>query len=225
MNIRFAILSLVLVFFIIAPAIAQESPKPTHTSTAAAVGATSAAGGSTSAQSGSSSALPNEKTLLIGGGSNAANQSVKPVKALGVWDFVQMILVLGLVVAGIYLLFYFLKKMGGPKAQDNALIGVLSTKVLQPNRAIHLVDVGGQLYIVGTSENSVNLVSAIEDKEAIDEIRLRAAQSGSRPERKSFFDLFAGSFRKGMNGGFGFSGSVNNSMGFIKQQRERLKKM
>ena len=217
MNIRFSILLIALSLCAVAPAFSQGSPKPSATPQS---GAAAAAGSSTSA---SSNALPNEKNLLIGTGNTGANGSVKPVKNLGAWDYIQMVLVLALVIAGIYLLFYFLKKAGGPKYQENALIGVLSTKVLQPNRALHLVDVGGQLYLVGTSENSVNLVSEIQDKEAVDEIRLRAAQGGPRPERKSFLDIFAGTFRKG--GGFGFGGSVMDSMGFIKQQRERLKKM
>ncbi len=217
MNIRFPILLIALSLCAIAPAFSQASPKPATTPQS---GATAATGTSTSA---ASTALPNEKNLLIGTGNAAANGSVKPVKNLGAWDYIQMVLVLALVIAGIYLLFYFLKRAGGQKYQDNALIDVMSTKVLQPNRALHLVDVGGQLYLVGTSENSVNLVSEIQDKETADEIRLRAAQAGPRTEKKSFLDIFAGTFKKG--GGFGFSGSVTNSMGFIKQQRERLKKM
>lgn len=222
MNIRLAILSLFLVFALVVPAIAQGSPKSTQNTQSAA---SASSGGTPSSSASGSSALPNEKNLLIGAGSNNAGSTVKPVKSLGIWAFVQMILVLALVVAGIYALFYFLKRVGGPKRQENALIGVLSTKVLQPNRALHLIDVGGQLYLVGTSENSVNLVSSIENKEAIDQIRLRASQTKPVQDRRSFLEVFAGSFRKGASGSFGLGGSLMDSMGFIKQQRDRLKKM
>lgn len=220
MNIRFSILLIVLSGFLIVPALAQGSPKITDTSQ---VGGTSGAVSGKAAPSANLNApLPNEKTLLIGGAANGATGTVKPIKALGAWDYIQMVLVLALVIAGIYVLFYFLKRAGGPRYQENAVIGVLSTKVLQPNRSIHLIDVGGQLYLVGTSENNVNLVAAIEKKEAIDEIRLRTAQNGPRPGRKTFRDAFSGASRKG---GLGFAGSVMDSMSFIKQQRERLKKM
>jgi len=217
-NIRFLVLLIALSAFAIVPAFSQESSKASKSPQATAAPAAPKGTSNVTA-----SGLPDEKNLLIGAPAGTAIGSAKPVKSLGAWDYIQMVLVLALVIAGIYLLFYFLKRAGGPKHQENSLIGVLSTKVLQPNRAIHLVDVGGQLYLVGTSENSVNLVSAIEDKEAVDEIRLRAAQSGSHADRKSFRDVFSGTFRKG--GGFGFAGSVMDSMGFIKQQRERLKKM
>lgn len=192
-------------------------------------GASHAQPAAAGAASTASSAFPDEKSLIIGGGSAtgaevAGTTNIKPVKSVGVWDFVQMILVLALVVAGIYLLFYFLKRAGGPKSQDNELISVLSSRALQPNRALHLVDVGGSLYLVGTSESSVNLVAAIQDKESVDEIRLRASQAGPLAAHKSFRDVFSGVFQKN-TGGFGFGGSVMQSMGFLKQQRERLRKM
>ena len=221
MNIRYLILFVVL-SIVIVPAFAQGSPKTTNTQADGASGSVSVAA---ALGTNVNAALPNEKNLLIGGAANTSTSTVKPIKALGAWAYIQMVLVLALVIAGIYVLFYFLKRAGGPKYQENAIIGVLSTKVLQPNRAIHLVDVGGQLYLVGTSENSVNLVAAIEEKEAIDEIRLRTAKNSPRSERKTFLDAFSGAFRKNGGGGFGFAGSVMDATGFMKQQRERLKKM
>ena len=216
MNIRFSILSLCFIFVLVLPAVAQGSPKSAASPPAAARASVSSSSASVDP------GLPNEKTLLIGGPQNAAKSS-KSAKPLGVWSFVQMILVLGLVIAGIYLLFFFLKRMSGTKQPENQVISVLSTRVLQPNRSLHLVDVGGSLFLVGTSENSVNLVSTIQDKDAVDEIRLRVAQTGPHPDRRAFRDVFAGAFRKG--GGIGLGGSIMDSMGFMRQQRERLKKM
>lgn len=227
MNIRFSIIAFVFAALVVAPAIAQpkatSKTQPTSPTKAGAAAVSSQQGGS-QAQS-SSSGLPNEKNLLIGGNQKSSSGKIKPVKQLGVWNYIQMVLVLGLVVGGIYLLFYFLKRMSGTRFQENSIIGVLSTKPLQANRSLHVVDVGGRLYLVGTSENSVNLVAAIEDKEAVDEIRLRASQSRPRVDHKAFRDVFAGAFRKGGSGGLGFGGSLMDSMGFMKQQRERLKKM
>ncbi len=170
------------------------------------------------------SAFPDEKSLLIGGGQSAPTTHVKQVQSLGVWNFVQMFLVLALVVAGIYLLFYFLKRAGGPRSQETELITVLASRALQPNRSIHLIDVGGNIFLIGSSEASVSLVAAIEDKESIDEIRLKASQASSVTGRRNFRDVFTGVFQKGGNG-FMFGGSLMQSMGFLKQQRERLRKM
>ena len=76
-----------------------------------------------------------------------------------------MVLVLGAVIGVIYVIFYFLKRRGAPKMQDNELFSIISTQAITNNRTLHLVQVGNQYFLVGSSEQSVNLISEIEDKE------------------------------------------------------------
>jgi flagellar protein FliO/FliZ len=136
------------------------------------------------------------------------------------WDFIKMALILAAVVAVIYGLFYVLKRTGGPKFQESRLIKVLSSKTLSGTRALHLVEIGNQIFLVGASENNVNLVSEILDKETLDGLRLQAA-SADAGERKNFTEILAQVF--GRPAGPKAGGS--ESMSFLREQRQRVKNM
>ena len=218
MNIKFAFIVFLLLTGLAFSVTAQESQ-----SKSPAAGGIGPANGPASPYAPGVSKLPDEQSLLIPSGQPNAGALSKPVKTFGVWDFVQMILILALVVGGIYLLFYFLKKAGGKKLPDNDLIDVLSSRTLQQNRSLHLVEVGRQLFLVGSAEGGVSLVAEIHDKETVDEIRIRASEKGSLLGRRNFRDIFSGMFNRG--GGMQFGASLAESMGFMKRQRERLKKL
>jgi flagellar protein FliO/FliZ len=140
--------------------------------------------------------------------------------AVNVWDFVRMILVLAAVVGFIYLIFFVLKKGAGRKIQENDLISVLGSRTLSANRALHLVEVGKAVYLIGSSENSVGLIAEVTDKESLDTLRLKAAESSAPAAKKSFQQVLSDIF-KPANKKF----SVDESIELLKSQRERLKKM
>ncbi len=211
MNIRFSC-SVFLIFAVITAGLPAQQ----------AQGRTPAVVGRAGAPSAGISQLPDEKNLVIAY-PPAEAQAARPIKGVGVWDFVQMILVLALVVGAIYLLFYFIKKAGASKLPDNNLINLLSTRSLQQNRSLHLVEVGKEIFLVGSSEGGVALVARIEDKESLDEIRLKASERGPYlGKRGTFREVFAGMFG---GGGFHFGGSIAETMGFMRRQRDRLKKL
>ncbi len=148
--------------------------------------------------------------------------------ALSFWSLLRMILVLGLVVGAIYLIFHFLKKAGGTKREDSNLIKILGTKQISANKYLYLIEVGGLLYLIGSSENGVNLVSEITQQEIADELLLQAAANPEVP-KKSFSEMLSGIFKGGSSGNLagniGSGTSVFGSSDFLKKQRERLKKM
>lgn len=139
-----------------------------------------------------------------------------------VWDFLRMILILGAVIALIYVVFWFIKKKGSPSLQDNDLFSIISTQAVASNRAIHIVQVGNQYFLVGSGENSVNLISEIEDKETVDEIRLKVSQR-EPGGKKSFKDMLSGMF--GQSSSVRLDGGVSVKTDFLKNQRDRLKRM
>jgi flagellar protein FliO/FliZ len=139
--------------------------------------------------------------------------------AVSIWDFVRMLLILAAVVLFIYLLFYVLRKGAGRKIQENDLIRVLGSRSLASNRALHLIEVGKSVYLVGSSEDSVNLISEVTDKESLDGIRLRAAETTPAAKR-SFQHILSDIFKPAKS-----KFSVDEGIEMLKNQRERLKKL
>ncbi|MFP4443059.1 MAG: FliO/MopB family protein [Spirochaetia bacterium] len=188
-------------------------------------------GSSPSSENTSDGTMVDETAIRIGGQEDPAEdgQAEVPDSSLGslsIWSFLRMILVLGLVVGAIYLIFHFLKKAGGSKFKDSDLIKIIGTKQISANKYLYLVEVGGLLYLVGSGENGMQLVSEITRQEVVDELLIQAAANPEVP-KKNFADMFSGMFRGGGSSGFsgigGGGGSAIGSADFLKKQRERLK--
>ena len=141
-----------------------------------------------------------------------------------IWDFLRMLLVLGGVIAAIYGIFFLLKRVGNPKSQPNNLITVLSTQNLQGNRALHLIEVGNEVYLVGSAEGGVQLVSRVEDSETIDQIHLYRSEitSGGSSFQQTLKRFFAKAHQENSDAGID---SMQSGAVFLQKQRERLKKM
>jgi len=148
----------------------------------------------------------------------SGTQSV-PVPIVSVWDFVRMLLVLALVVATIYLVFHLLKKRVGRKHSENDLIRVLGSRNLTGTRAMHLVEVGKSVYLVGSTDGGVELISQITDQESLDMVRLQAAEEPAA-RRRSFQEVLSDILKPTKK-----PPSMNDSVRFLKSQRERLKKL
>ncbi|TFH04027.1 MAG: hypothetical protein E4H09_04265 [Spirochaetales bacterium] len=154
-----------------------------------------------------------ESTLVIGEESSVGGAGIT-VSPFSFWDLLRMVLVLGCVVAVIYIIFHFLKKSGSGRLGNNSFIRVLGSQTLPGNRAIYLVEVGGQVFMIGAGGDSVNLLAEITDKESIDEMMLRAGDVNAG-SRKSFGDLVSGLLKTGQTG----------SMDLMRNQRERLQRL
>ena len=119
----------------------------------------------------------------------------------GLWVFVRMILVLGLVLGLIYLLYRFLRKNSYIASDDDKFLRRAASISLGPGKSVQIVTLIDKAYLVGVSENSINLISEIEDKELINALNLYAdkTQAASKPKNFSeILDLFMpGSSKKG----------------------------
>lgn len=133
-----------------------------------------------------------ESQLRFDDGEDTApdSEAIQPVAEFTIWDFVRMVLVLGFVVALIYGLFYLLKRAQGNQGVQSGVVDVLASQSLPGNGMVHLVKVGNQLFMLGSSEQSLRLLTEITDKESVDEVELRAART-EQPERRNFSDLMS----------------------------------
>jgi flagellar biogenesis protein FliO len=130
-----------------------------------------------------------------------------------------MLLILAGVVLFIYLLFWLLRRGNRARIPENDLIRVLGSRGLSGNRALHLVEVGTSVYLVGSAEGGVRLIAEITDKESIDSLRLKSAEEGPGGKR-GFGQILSEIFRPSKS-----TFSVGDALGFLRGQRDRLKKL
>ena len=162
-----------------------------------------------------------EATLAI---QDAENQETvergTTLNTFSAWDFVRMLLVLGGVLAFIYFIFFLLKKAGNPKIVSDSTINVISTQNLESGRSLHLIEIGPQVFLIGSGESSVQLISEITDKETLDTIKLN--QSVGNDHKKTFTDTFIGLFKRESDQK---NQPDSGQISFLQKQRERLRKM
>ena len=123
------------------------------------------------------------------------------VSSFGIWDLVRMVLVLSAVVGAIYLIFHFLKRTASGRYGNTRLMRHLGSLTLPGNKLIHLVEVGRQVFLVGSGDNGVHLISEVTDQETIDEIRLAAAEEQQHGGRRTFSEMLQGVFASSGSGG------------------------
>ncbi len=164
-------------------------------------------------------ALPDEKTLTVDTEPAQQPELNRNVSTFSVWDVVRMLLVLGAVLGVIYLLFFLLKKASRPVRDSGSVIDVIATRSITGNSSVHLLKVGKQVFLVGSGDGEVRLISEITDKETLDTIDLdnTPVSAGSKS--------FSGVIRDVFQGSGGGESSETRSRSFIKQQKDRLKNM
>ena len=163
-----------------------------------------------------------ESTILIG---EEPAEDIQPVPGatLSIWDIVRMVLILGAVLGAIYLLFRILKRFGGPRFENPELISLHATLRIGGSRGLHLVEVGREFFLIGSAENSVNLVSKIDDKDSIDQLRFTLSTEKPEPP-KNFSDLLFRLFQK-KDQADRLGRSLGQNKEFMKAQRDRLKSL
>ena len=108
-------------------------------------------------------AAPAEQDLVIPDSSPAGSASGA---GFGVWDFFRTLLVLALVIGAVYGVLHLLKKYQSRFIQaDDKSIKVEATKVLAPGRIVHIIEVEGRRFLVGTADHSVQLLAELDKKE------------------------------------------------------------
>lgn len=125
-------------------------------------------------------------------------------RSFGAGEMLRTLVVLALVVALIYAVFWFLKRISPARTRDTKMVRVVGSRTLPGNKHLHLVKVGEQVFLVGAADQSVSLVSEITDRESLDQVQLAASDQPEQP-RQSFGEMLGDLFRqsRGLSGGRG----------------------
>lgn len=103
-------------------------------------------------------------------------------------DFLYMFFVLGLLLGLMYLLLFLMKKYlysFNSKVNKKIKMEVLNTQAILPKKFVSVVKINDKIYLLGISENSVNLIDKLdEDKLVIDD------QSEWEEEKLGFKEIF-----------------------------------
>jgi len=107
----------------------------------------------------------------------------------------QMLTALGIVLGGLLVVFYFMKRflkrdVGSSKGQ---VIKVIASQYIGIKKNISLVEIPGSILVVGVSNDNISLLTKIEDKVVLDVLR----QKGSRitPSFSDHLQRLSGKFK------------------------------
>jgi flagellar protein FliO/FliZ len=112
----------------------------------------------------------------------------------------QMLTALGIVLGGLLLVFYFLKRylkrdVGGSSGQ---LIQVIASQYIGVKKSIALVKVPGTILVIGVSNDNISMLTKIEDKANIEAIQQEA--SGMTPSFSDHLQRLTARFKSAKTG-------------------------
>lgn len=97
------------------------------------------------------------------------------------WSFFKMLAALAFVIALMIIAMYFMKKyffQSLPDVNGSALINIISTRHLSPKNSIMLVEVLGQVILLGVSNQQLSMLSTITDPDAMEKIKIARLKNG-----------------------------------------------
>lgn len=115
------------------------------------------------------------------------------------WAIAKMILALGAVLGVLLLLVHLCKRTAAGKERFSAegQVRLLTSKPIGPRKFVSLVEIGGQVLVLGVSEAQITLLDKIENRELMAKPEIQQALQSEPP---SIWDHF--SFRRrGLNRG------------------------
>ena len=111
----------------------------------------------------------------------------------------QMLTALGVVLGGLLVVFYFMKRflkrdVGGSKEQ---LIKVIASQYIGIKKNISIVEIPGSILVVGVSNDNISLLTEIEDKGVLDV--LRQENFRNTPSFSDHLQRLTGRFKQAKN--------------------------
>jgi flagellar biosynthetic protein FliO len=103
------------------------------------------------------------------------------------WDILKIFIILGIMMGIMYGLLYLVKKYiysFDKKGNNNSKIKVISTQTILPKKFVSLIQLNNTIYLLGVSDQSVNLIDKFDEEELVEE-----EKSQSEFPRQNFLKL------------------------------------
>ena len=134
-------------------------------------------------------------------------------------SLINVLLILGIITGLIYFVFRFVLKKKSPFLFGGGVLKIVSTVPVAPNKYIQLVEIGNRIVMIGISENNLNFLMEISDKETIDHIKMNAGPDAPKSDY-SFQD-----YLRNLVGKIKPSGEeYTENLDYLEKQREKLKR-
>lgn len=141
------------------------------------------------------------------------------------WLFIRMILVLAIVIALIYAVLRFMRKTGGVGDTDDPFLRRVASLSLGQGKTVQVVTLLERAYLVGVTDNGINLIGEIGDKELVDSMNLFADKSTPSKKPRTFADVLELFMQESANRADArkqHTGSASFSTQSLREQRNRL---
>ena len=137
--------------------------------------------------------------------------------------FMKMVLSLAVVLGLVYLAVRVLKRGAKISSSDDPFLRHVSHLPLSTNRSVDVVTIMNHAYILGVSDNAVNLIGQIEDEELVNSMNLYADKNDNIKRPRSFDDILSifmpGGSAKNQNI---YGSTARNAAENLERQRNRL---
>ena len=103
--------------------------------------------------------------------------------------FIRAVIGFILTLAGIYLVFIYLKNRTKKISGSNEIIRILATTAVAANRYISIIEIADEMYLISISDHNINLLEKIENKEIKDQISMMYINSKENAVEDSFKNI------------------------------------
>lgn len=138
------------------------------------------------------------------------------------FDILNIVVTLGVIVLIVYLVLKFLKKTVGAPVDDFGVIEIMASKGITQGIAIYIVRIGKDYYVMSSGDRGLNLIAKIEDKELIDILNVEKSNQ-ARSVKEDFVDTLLSLFRK--KGEKQSKALSQGRLEFLRNQRDKLRNL
>ena len=103
--------------------------------------------------------------------------------------FIRAVIGFILTLAGIYLVFIYLKNRTKKISGSNEIIRILATTPVATNRYISIIEIADEMYLISISDHNINLLEKIENKDIKDQIKMMYINSKENAVEDSFKNI------------------------------------
>ena len=152
-------------------------------------------------------------------------------EASGIGVFVRMVVVLVIVIAVICAIFALMRKTMNPGSETDPFLRKVSSIALSPGKSVQIVTLIDKAYLVGVSDNGVNLIAQVDDKELVDAMNVYADKTSRQKKPRNFNDVLSlfmpGGFRvkeveRVSKTGSAYGDLASDAEDMFRRQSERL---